>query len=65
MRKKRKKNDAQIAALVARVNELQIKFDLFLENSSQTQDPENHDKILKKYVREITRLKKKIDELSK
>lgn len=65
MRKKRKKNEAQIAALKAQVNELQIKFELFLENSSQSENPENHDKILKEYIREITKLKKRIDELSK
>ncbi len=65
MRKKRKKNKEQIAALEAKVNELQCMFNLFLENSSQTENPENHDKILKKYIREITKLKNKIDELSK
>ena len=65
MRKKRKKNKEQIAALEAKVNELQCMFNLFLESSSQTENPENHDKILKKYIREITKLKNKIDELSK
>lgn len=64
MGRKRKKNEAQIAILTAQVKELQIKFDLFLENSSQTENPE-HDKILKSYINQITKLKKHITELSK
>lgn len=64
-RKRQKKNAAQIATLTAKLNALQNQFEIFLENSSVSQDPENHEKNLKKYIQEITRLKDEINRLSK
>ncbi|MBR2704264.1 MAG: hypothetical protein IKE91_02230 [Clostridia bacterium] len=64
MRKKRNIDEKRIAILKAQLNELQAKFDLFLENSSQTENPE-HRRILNDYIRKITKLKNEIDKLSK
>lgn len=65
MGRKQKKNEAQIAALNAKINWLQSEFELFLENSSCTQNPENHEKILKDYVQKIMELKGQVKKLSK
>lgn len=64
MGRNRKKNEAQIAALKSILNERQSEFELFLENSSCTENP-NHERELKEHVRKITELQEKIKMLSK
>lgn len=65
MGKNAKKNEAKIAALNARINALQSEFELFLENSSCTENPDNHEELYKEYVRRIMDLKIKVIRLSK
>ena len=67
MGKNRKISEAQkerIAALKAAINEAQAEFDLFLENSSQADNP-NHDKELRAHLQRINSLRGKLKNLSK
>lgn len=63
-REKDKAKKERIAALKAAINEAQAEFDLFLENSSQTENP-NHDKELRSHLQRITKLKSQLMALSK
>lgn len=63
-REKDKAKKERIAALKAAINDAQAEFDLFLENSSQAENP-NHRKELRMHLQRITDLKSKLAALSK